>query len=164
MGAVDIGVGHDDHSMVSELLNIEFLAYSGTESGDECPNLRVTEHFVQASFLYVENFTAKRQNRLKVTISPHFGGTTGGVTLNHEQFGFGRITIGTVSQLTRQTGRIECALTTNGFAGLTGSLTSAGGILTFLHNSLGCCRVFAQELQIKLIENLLHDGSRFRGA
>src|SRR6185369_11543225 len=50
---VDIGIGHDDNTVIAERFHTELLIYPYPESLDECHNFVILEHLVQASPLDV---------------------------------------------------------------------------------------------------------------
>ena len=65
MGAVDIGVGHDDDLVVAQLVGVELvLADAGAERGDQRADLLGAEHLVEARPLDIEDLAAQRQHRL----------------------------------------------------------------------------------------------------
>ncbi len=56
MGAIDVGVGHDDDAVIAQLLDVEFfLADARTQSGNQSADLGRAEHFVKTGLLNVEN-------------------------------------------------------------------------------------------------------------
>lgn len=48
MSAVNIGIGHDNHLVISELVYIKIFAYTCTESGNDRDKLFVCNNLVKA--------------------------------------------------------------------------------------------------------------------
>ena len=77
MGSVDIGVGHDNDPVVTELIYLKvILADPATEGGNDIPNLLAGEHLVKPRLFNVEYLPSDRQDRLILPIPPLFRGTS----------------------------------------------------------------------------------------
>ncbi len=63
--AVDVGVRHDDHAVVAELLEVELVADTRADGGDHRLDLGVREHLVDPVLLGVDHLAAQRQDRLE---------------------------------------------------------------------------------------------------
>ena len=62
VGAVDVGIGHDDDFMIAEFFKIEIVAANpAAKSGDHRADFCVLQNFLEARFFDVEDFTADRQ-------------------------------------------------------------------------------------------------------
>ncbi len=83
MGAVHIGVGHDDDATIAQPLEGKIIAYAGAQSRYQGSHLVVAQKLIQSSPLGVENFTPQGQNGLKAAIAPLLGTAPGAVTLNN---------------------------------------------------------------------------------
>ncbi len=78
MGAVDVGVGHDDDLVVAEFFQVKLLAAdAGAEGGDELFDLLGTEDFVEARLFHIHNLAAQGQDGLDGPVTPLFGRTAG---------------------------------------------------------------------------------------
>lgn len=55
MGPVHIGVGHDDHLVVAQPVEVELIANPGPEGGDDRSQLLVVEELPQPGLLHVED-------------------------------------------------------------------------------------------------------------
>src|SRR6266404_593091 len=100
VGAVDVGVRHDDDLVVAQLLDVELLvADAGAERGDQRADLLAAQHLVEAGALDVEDLAAQRQHGLEFAVATLLGGAAGGVALDDEQLGFGWIALLAVGQL-----------------------------------------------------------------
>src|SRR4029450_1788974 len=78
MRSVDVGVGHDDDSVVAQFPDVEVLrADSTSERRDHGLDFIAAQHLVESSFLDVENLAPQRQDGLKASIAALLGGTTG---------------------------------------------------------------------------------------
>ncbi len=87
-----IGVGHDDDLVVAQLVRIELVrADPGAKRGDQRADLLARQHLVEACALDIQDLAAQRQYGLVLAGAALLGRATGGVTLDEEQLGFGRI-------------------------------------------------------------------------
>ena len=86
MRAVYVGIGHGNDSVVTELALVEVVQNAAAERGDHRLDLRIFQNAVEAHFLYVENFTAERQDRLKSSVPTLFGGSACRVALDDIDF------------------------------------------------------------------------------
>ena len=78
MGAIDIRIGHDDDTVITQLVRIElFPPDTATESGDQGAHLLGGEHLVKTGLLNIENLALQRQDRLGTPIPALFGRATG---------------------------------------------------------------------------------------
>ena len=91
MGAVDIGVGHNDDLVVAKLVDIdEAVALlvapdAGTQSCDQRADLVVAEHLVLARALHVQHLAAERQHRLVLSRAALLGRAAGAIALDDQQ-------------------------------------------------------------------------------
>ena len=82
MRTVDVGVGHDYNSMITQLAQVEFfLADTGAHRSDQGTNLVGGYHLVEACLLNVEDFALKWKNRLVTAFTALFAaGVAGAAT------------------------------------------------------------------------------------
>ena len=66
VGAVDVGVRHDDDLAVARLVEVEGLARAGSDHLDDARALGVVEHVRHRRLLDVEDLAADGQERLEV--------------------------------------------------------------------------------------------------
>src|SRR6185312_13317302 len=84
MGAVDIGVGHDDDALVTQLVVLIALARAAAERLNQIGDLLVLAQFVGAGAGDVENLATQRQNRLRLAVAGLLGGTAGAIAFDQE--------------------------------------------------------------------------------
>ena len=89
--AVHVCVGHDDHSVVTELRDVELVADAGSDRGDHRLDLEVREHLVDPVLFGVDDLPAQRQDRLEETITSVDRRAAGRVALHEEKLGGLRI-------------------------------------------------------------------------
>ena len=82
MGAVNVGIGHDDDLVIPQFGLIKFVADSAAKGGNHVFNFVRIENSVQSCFLYIEDLTSKRQDGLSHSVSSLFCTSAGGVTLD----------------------------------------------------------------------------------
>src|SRR5207237_4190699 len=83
--AIDVSVREQDRLAVAELLDVEVVAYSGPERGDERLDLLVPEHLVRSGLLDVQDLSAKRQDRLEPPVLAALCTAAGRDPLDHYQ-------------------------------------------------------------------------------
>src|SRR3546814_2020864 len=72
VGAVDVGVGHDDDAVVAQLVRVVLVAAdAGAQRGDQGANLVGGQHPVETRALDVEDFSPQRQHRLVLRSEEH---------------------------------------------------------------------------------------------
>ncbi len=110
MRAVDIGIGHDDDALITQIGKIEIFSSPAAERKDKILYLLVGAGFVRSGADDVEDFTAQRKDGLCFTAAALLGASTRRVTLDDENlraFGFGAAAIG---ELTGQAQFARCRL------------------------------------------------------
>src|SRR5580700_11076196 len=141
MGAVDIGVRHDDDLVVAQLVGREFVgADTGAERGDQRADLLRRQHLVHARPLDVQDFAAERQYGLEFAVAALFSAAAGGIALDDEQFGFRRIAFLTIGELAGQRCDAERAFAGH-FPRLARGFTRGGRLDDFADNDLGFTRM-----------------------
>ena len=108
MRAINIGIGHDDDLVITQLADIKVLVDSGTKGCDHRLDLGVAVDSVQTGFLYVEDLTTERKDCLCGTVTCCLGGTTRGITLYDVDLTVFRVLVRTVSQLARKRHSVKC--------------------------------------------------------
>ncbi len=79
---VDIGICHQNTLVIARLVDVKLFADAGSEGGDDCLHFGVGKHAVETRTLNVQDFSAKRQDRLSLWVATTHGRTTCRVTLN----------------------------------------------------------------------------------
>ena len=102
MRAVNIGIGHNDDFVVSELGNIKILMNACSKCSNHCLDLCISVNPVKSCLLHIQDLAAKRQNRLCGTGTRCFCGTTCGITLDDKDLTFFRVLVRTICQLSRK--------------------------------------------------------------
>ena len=87
MGAVGVGVGHEDDPAVAAGVDVEGAARAGADDLDDRGALGVLEHVADRRLLDVEDLAADRQQRLELGVAGQLGGAERGVALDDEQLG-----------------------------------------------------------------------------
>src|SRR5579862_6153141 len=116
--AVDIGVRHDDHTVVAQAAQVELVADAGSDGGDHRLDLAVGKDLVDAVLLAVDDLSAQRQDRLIGAVAALLRGPAGGVALDDEELCRLRIANGAVGELARQRHAVERRLATRQLARL----------------------------------------------
>src|SRR5215210_925692 len=87
MGAVDVGVGHDDDAFIAEPGLVPLLAGAAAERQAEVGDLAVGADLLGGGASDVEDLAADREDRLDLAVARLLGGAAGAVALDDEQFG-----------------------------------------------------------------------------
>ena len=101
MRAVLIRVGHDEHAVVAQIVQVERVAHAAAQRGDERLHLVVRQNFVQARLLDVKDFAPQRQNRLEAAVAALLGAAARRIALDDINLGFSWVSLGTVGQFAR---------------------------------------------------------------
>ena len=107
VGAVHVGIGHDDDLVIADLVDVErafllAIADARADGGDEVLDFPVLQRAVEAGLLDVEDLAAQRQDRLGAAVAALFGGATGGVTFDNIELGFRGIALRAVGEFAGQ--------------------------------------------------------------
>ena len=101
--AVDVRIGHDDDAVVAQFIRIVLIATdTAAQRGDQRRHFLRREHFIEAGFLNVKDFTLQRQDRLVLAVTTLFSRAARGVPFHQVQFGKRRIAFLAVCQFARQ--------------------------------------------------------------
>ncbi len=145
MGAVDVGVRHDDDLVVAQLVGRELLvADAGAQRGDQRADLLAAQHLVETRPFDVEDLAAQRQHGLEFAVAALLGGAAGRVALDDEQFGLRRIALLAVGELAGQRVHVECALAPGEVARLARGFAGGGGLDHLADDVLGFRRVLLE--------------------
>ena len=105
VGAVDVGVGHDDDPVVAQLRDVEAVADPldpGPEGDDQRPDVLARDDLVEARLLDVQQLAAQRQDGLESAIAALLGRSTRRVALDDVELAAGRIALLAVGELAGQ--------------------------------------------------------------
>ena len=91
MGAVYIGIRHDDNLVVTELGEVHvlfsgfvFLGHGYAKGGVDVTHFLALEGAVLGGFLHVQDLTTEREDGLDAAVTALLGGTACGVSLHKE--------------------------------------------------------------------------------
>src|SRR5207245_549008 len=98
---IDVRIGHRDDLVVSHLLGIELLANPPADRGDERADLLVLQHLIESGLLDVQDFPAKRKDRLELAPTALLRGPASGRTFHDENFRLRRIALLAICELSR---------------------------------------------------------------
>ena len=99
MGAVHVGIRHNNNLMITQLTNIKIFMNPGSESRNHGFDLRICIDLIQPCLFHIQNLSAKRKDCLGCAVAGRFGGTAGGISLHDIDLAIHRILVGTVCQL-----------------------------------------------------------------
>ena len=158
VGSVDIRVGHDDHAVVAELLELEVAPTDAApERGHERAHLRRRQHLVEARLLDVEDLALQRQDGLRSPVPTLFGGTACGGPLDQKHLGQRRILFLAVRELAREARDVQRPGSSAHFPGLARRFPRPGGVDDLADHLFGVLGVFLQECG-EIAAQFLFDG------
>ena len=163
MRAVDIGVGHDNDLVITQLFNVEIItANARAHCLNERANLLGRQHLVKARALHIQDLTLQGQDRLILAVAALFGRATSGIPFDQEEFGLCRITFLAIGQLAGQGGNVHHALSPGQFARPLGRFTGGSGVDDLLDHGARIGGVFLKPfghlIRHQAFERLTHFG------
>ena len=144
VGAVHIGVGHDDDLVIAQFFEVEFRPDTGAQRLDQRTDFTASQHAVEPGALYVQDLAAQGQDGLVLAVAAILGAAAGGIAFDQEQFRFHRITLLAIGQLAGQARHFEHALAPGQVTRLLRGFARGGGINDLGHDGLGVSGVFLQ--------------------
>src|SRR3954451_14594446 len=87
VGAVDVGVGHDDDPLVAQSVLVELVAVAAAQCEVEVGDLAVGADLVLRGAGDVEDLAADGEDRLSLAVARLLGRAAGAVALDDEQLG-----------------------------------------------------------------------------
>ncbi len=168
MGAVDIGVGHDDDLVVAQLGDVEAFDIgvapdAGAKRGNQRADLGRGQHLVEAGTLHIQYFAAQRKHGLILAVPRLLGRTPGGIALDDEHLGAGRVAFLTFGKLARQARHVERPLSAGELARLARSLAGNGRLDHLADDQPGFVGMLLEPAAEMLAEKPFDDGPDFGG-
>ncbi len=158
VGAVDVGVGHQDDLVVAQLVDVELVLHAGAERIDDRLDLPVLQDLVQPGLLDVQDLAADRQDRLGARVSSTLGRATGGVALDDEDLALERVVGRAVGQLAGQRSTSEQALAVAcHLTRLAGGDAGGGGGLRLADDVLALDGVFLEPVGELVVDDALDE-------
>ena len=153
VGTIDVGIGHDDNLVVTQLVCVGFLAVltiyteANSDTLDDVHNRLCFEDFMPLNLLYVQNLTTQWEDSLAETVAALLGRTTSGITLDEENLAFLRILHRAIGKLTRKTATSHEVLALYAFACLACSDTCCSSQDNFFADALSLVWMFLQVIR-----------------
>src|SRR3989338_8542981 len=157
VGTVNVGVGHDNNAVVSQFGQVKLLADVGAQRDDQRLELVVGQHLVEPGLFDVQNFSAQRQDRLKLAVTALLGRAAGRVTLDNVEFRAGRVAGGAVGQLAGQHQALERPLAQHGFARRPGRHPRLLGQQALADDRFGVAGVLFQPGVDRVVDDAVND-------
>ena len=161
MGAVHIGIGHDDDPVVAAFAHVEVVIHSAADGGDQRLDLLVFEHFVPAGLFNVQKFASNRQDRLEGAVASLLGGTACRVSLDDVEFTDVGILAGAVRQLAGEGEALQRSFALDQFACLAGRFAGVGGHNRLHHDVLRHLRILLHEGPETLVDHRIDNSLHF---
>ena len=147
VGAVDVGVGHDDDLVVAQLVGVEFFAADrGAERHHQIADLLGAQHAIEAGALDIEDLAAQRQHGLGEAVAALRGGAAGAVALDEEDLGLGRVLLGAILELAGEEVDVERRFAARQFARLARGFAGGGGFGDLADDDAGFLRMLLEPL------------------
>ena len=137
VGAVDVGVGHDDEFAVAQFFDIEIGGADAAGQGlDDGADFLVAEHFVDAGLFDVEDFAFDGEDGLEDAVAAALGGAACGLAFDDVEFGGFHVAGGAIPEFAGEAAGVEGAFAGE-FAGFAGGFAGLAGEHAFLDDALG---------------------------
>ena len=88
MRSIHISIGHDDDTVISELFDVECLSDRSSESNDEVFDFLIGKNLIYAGLFGIQDFSAKREDRLIFAITTLLGTSSRRVSLDDVELAF----------------------------------------------------------------------------
>ena len=164
MGAVHVGIGHDDDFAVAQLGEVKVLPNAGAQGHHHGHQLFVGVDLVQPCLLHVEHLAPQGQDGLELPVPPALGGASGGVALHDVDFGLLHVAALAVGQLAGQGGALQGVLAAGQVPGFPGGFPRAGGGQRLVKNGAGGGGVLLQVGHHILVHQRADQGADLRVA
>ena len=155
MGAVHIGVGHDDDAVVSCLGDIDVVPCPGADGGEEGADFQVAQEFFRGGLFGVDEFSPDGEDGLEGALPALLGGAAGGIPLHDVEFAEAGVLAGAVGEFSHQAhqGLLGIHDLLDGLAGL---LPGQGGDHRVVHDARRNVRMLLEEPLQVLVGGALH--------
>ncbi len=162
VGAVDVGVGHDDDAAVAAFGEVLIFADAGADGADHAADFLVGEDFVFAGFVGVDDFAAQGEDGLVLADAAAFGAAAGRVAFHEVELALIDVAAGAVAELAGEAAAGERAFA---FADqlflLAGGDAGLGGQQAFVADCFGGLRILFEELVEVFAEEAVDDAFDF---
>ena len=101
MRSIYICIGHDNHFIIPQIVQIKAAAQPHPQRLGKIINLLVCANFIAGSSQNIQNFTPQGQQRLSFAVAGHFSRSAGAIPFDQEQLGAGPVGRRTIHQLAR---------------------------------------------------------------
>ena len=162
MGAVDVGVGHDDDAAVAQILVLVVDAGAAAERLDEVGELLVLGQLVLAGRRHVEDLAAQRQDGLRTAIARLLGRAAGAVALDDKNLGAVGGAVGAVGEFSRQAQLSHRGLARN-ILFLAAAQPLLGALDHEVEQLVGLHRIAGEPMIERVLDRLLDDALRLGG-
>ena len=143
---IDIGIGHDEHFIIPQLGDIEFLADAAAQCQHNGHQLIVAVDTVRTGLFHVQHLAPQGEDGLNGGVTAHLGRAACRVTLDDEDLGAGGVFFTAVGQLAGHPAGLQRALAAHQLPGLFGSGAGAGCLGGLFKNGLCHAGVLLKEL------------------
>ena len=152
VGAVHVGVGHQDDLVVAQLRKVEVFRDASAEGRDHGADLLVRQHLVVARLLDVQDLALQGQDGLVAAVAALLGGAARRLALDDEQLGTLRVALLAVGQLAGKPRRIERSLAPRQVARLARRVAGPGRLDRLGDDALRHRRIALEELAEMLVD------------
>ena len=91
MGAVHIGIRHDDDLVIPQLVLVKLIPQPGAQGGDHRGELIVAVHLICPGLFHIEHLAPQRKDGLVSGVPALLGRAAGGIALDDVNFRQSRI-------------------------------------------------------------------------
>src|SRR6266545_2342308 len=155
--AVHVGVRHQDHLVVAQLRDVEFLGSDArAQRGDQQSNFLMRQDLVVARLLRVDDLAAQWKHRLDFPVASLLGRAPRRIALHEEDLAKLGVPLGAVGQLRRQALVVPPALPGE-LACFAGRLAGLRGAHALVRDLARGGRILLEGLGEAIVDDLLHE-------
>ena len=154
---VDVGIGHDDYLVVSELIDVKLVADARAQRGYDGCKLIVAVDLVRARLFDVEHLAPQGEDGLEARVATLGRRAACRVALDDVQLCKRRVALVAVAQLVRHLTGLQPRFSAHGFARLSRCLAGAGGGHRLVEYRLADGGVFFQKLLELIADDIVDE-------
>src|SRR5690606_9837021 len=146
VASIHIGITHDHDLVIPQFFQVQRLAvllgtYCHTKRSVNILDLFVFKDLMRHCLFHVQDLPSQGQDRLKMTVSSRFGGTSRRISLNKEYFTFLCVLRSTIRQLSWQASPAHYGLSLHHLTSLLGCMSCLCSKDNLLDDSSGIVRM-----------------------
>ena len=159
MGAINIGIRHDNDFAITALGEIELIADPRSKGRDHGADLRIGKNLVETGLFHVEYLAPQGKDGLKTAVTSLLRAAACGIALDNVDLCLFRILYAAVRQFSGQAGNLQGILAAGKLPGLACRLSCPGRHDGLVDDLLRDGRIFLEVLGKPFRDNGVHNAA-----